>query len=150
VVTKKLRSVPADCAWGLDGSIARLRNLAPPFAKTYAEDGRVLKMKFSNRTIRWFKSVVFSASLAPVFMLDWRGAHRHLGSNPIEELTHVTGDWTLRFIVITLLISPLRRLAGTPDLIRFRRMVGLFGFFYGSLHILIYLCLEKSFDWQDI
>lgn len=107
-------------------------------------------MKFSNRSIRWFKSVVFSASLVPVFMLAWRAAHRHLGANPVEELTHVTGDWTLRFIVITLLISPFRRLAGIAELIRFRRMVGLFGFFYGSLHLLIYLCLDKFFDWHDI
>jgi hypothetical protein len=69
-------------------------------------------MKFSNRSIRWFKSVVFSASLVPVFMLAWRAAHRHLGANPVEELTHVTGDWTLRFIVITLLISPFRSAGG--------------------------------------
>ena len=107
-------------------------------------------MKFSNRLIRWSKSVVVSASLAPVFMLAWRAVHQHLGANPVEELTHVTGDWTLRFIVITLVISPLRRLAGIPDLIRFRRMAGLFGFFYGSLHLLIYLWLDKFFDWHDI
>jgi sulfoxide reductase heme-binding subunit YedZ len=107
-------------------------------------------MKFSNRSIRWSKIVVFSASLAPVLMLASRAAHQHLGANPVEELTHVTGDWTLRFIVITLLISPLRRLAGLSDLIRFRRMVGLFGFFYASLHLLIYLCIDKSFDWHDI
>jgi DMSO/TMAO reductase YedYZ heme-binding membrane subunit len=50
----------------------------------------VFEMKFSNRSIRWFKSVVFSASLVPVFMLAWRAAHRHLGANPVEELTHVT------------------------------------------------------------
>lgn len=107
-------------------------------------------MKFSNRSIRWSKVVVFAASLGPVFILAWRAAHQHLGANPVEELTHVTGDWTLRFIVITLLISPLRRLAGLSDLIRFRRMVGLFGFFYASLHLLIYLCLDKFFDWHDI
>ena len=107
-------------------------------------------MKFSNRSIRWSKIVVFSASLAPVFILAWRAAHQHLGANPVEELTHVTGDWTLRFIVITLLISPFRRLARLPDLIRFRRMMGLFAFFYSSLHLLIYLSLDKFFDWHDI
>lgn len=107
-------------------------------------------MKFSNRAIRGSKSIVLSAGVAPVLVLAWRAAHQHLGANPVEELIHVTGDWTLRFIVITLMISPFRRLAGIPDLIRFRRMIGLFGFFYGSLHLLTYLWLDKLFDWHDI
>jgi sulfoxide reductase heme-binding subunit YedZ len=107
-------------------------------------------MKFSNKSVRWSKGIVFSASLAPAFMLAWRGLHQHLGANPVETLTHVTGDWTLRFILITLIITPLRKLAGLPDLIRFRRMIGLFAFFYGSLHLLTYLWLDKFFDWQDI
>jgi methionine sulfoxide reductase heme-binding subunit len=81
-------------------------------------------MKFSNKSVRWSKGIVFSASLAPAFMLAWRGLHQHLGANPVETLTHVTGDWTLRFILITLIITPLRKLAGLPDLIRFRRMIG--------------------------
>jgi methionine sulfoxide reductase heme-binding subunit len=95
------------------------------------------------------QSVVFSASLAPVCMLAWRAAHHHLGANPVEELTHVTGDWTLSFIVITLLISPLRRWAGIPDLIRFRRMLDYLDSFTAA-YVLINLWLDKFFDWHDI
>ena len=103
---------------------------------------------------RWIKAPVFALCLCPVFLLGWRALHHGLGANPIEYITHFTGDWTLQFLVITLAITPLRKLLGLPDLIRFRRMSGLFAFFYGSLHFLTYIWLDKFFDlseiWKDI
>jgi sulfoxide reductase heme-binding subunit YedZ len=103
---------------------------------------------------RWIKAPVFVLCLLPVCLLAWRALHNRLGANPIEFITHFTGDWTLRFLVITLTITPLRKIIGWPDLIRFRRMVGLFAFFYGTLHFLTYIWLDKFFDlsetWKDV
>src|ERR1700722_19767757 len=96
------------------------------------------------------KAPVCLPCLIPVFLLGWRALHGGLGANPIEFVTHFTGDWTLRFLVITLAITPLRKLLGVPDFIRFRLMLGLFAFFYGSLHFLTYIWLDKFFDLSDI
>jgi len=78
----------------------------------------------------------------------------NLTANPLEYITHFTGDWTIRMIVITLVVTPLRKLLRLPDLIRFRRMIGLFAFFYGCLHFLTWLLLDKLFDplgmWQGM
>jgi len=82
--------------------------------------------------------------------LGWKAYQHTLGANPIEVITHATGDWTLRFLLITLSITPLRRLLKQPSLIRFRRMFGLFAFFYVSLHFLTYIWLDKSFDMHDM
>jgi sulfoxide reductase heme-binding subunit YedZ len=77
-----------------------------------------------------------------------------LSPNPVEFITHYTGDWTLRFILITLSITPLRMLANQPQFTRFRRMLGLFAFFYGVMHFITWLGLSNGFDlaqmWQDI
>ncbi len=99
---------------------------------------------------RWIRVLVFLASLAPVFWACWRAWHQDLTANPIEYITRYTGDWTLRFIVFTLAVTPLRKLLGLPDLIRFRRMIGLFAFFYGTLHFVTYIWLDKFFDLQDM
>jgi len=103
---------------------------------------------------RWTRVVVFLACLVPVFWACWRAWHQDLTANPIEYMTRYTGDWTLRFIVITLAITPLRKLLGLPDLIRFRRMIGLYAFFYGTLHFITYIWLDKFFDvadmWKDL
>ena len=99
---------------------------------------------------RWIKAPVFVLCLCPVFVLGWWAVHHGLGANPIEFITHFTGDWTLRFLLITLAITPVRKLLGVPDLIRFRRMLGLFAFFYGCLHFLTYIWLDKFFDLSDI
>lgn len=107
-------------------------------------------MKLGNTSIRRSKVAVFLAALAPAIWLGWRGLHNHLGANPIETVTHFTGDWALRFLLITLLVTPMRRLLGMPELVRFRRMLGLFAFFYGSLHFLAYFVLDKFFDLNDI
>src|SRR5271157_4918223 len=75
-------------------------------------------------------------------------------ANPVEYLQHATGDWTLRFLIFTLAITPLRKLLNLPDLIRFRRMLGLFAFFYVCLHFLTYIGPDQSFDlagmWKDV
>jgi sulfoxide reductase heme-binding subunit YedZ len=73
-----------------------------------------------------------------------------LTPNPLEYITHFTGNWTIRLLVATLAITPLRKLLAVPDLIRFRRMVGLFAFFYGCLHFLTYLWFDKLFDFHEI
>jgi len=101
-------------------------------------------------TTRWAKALMFALCLAPLALLGLRGLNQKLGANPIEFITHATGEWTLRLLLITLTITPLRKLAGLPELIRFRRMLGLFAFFYGLLHLATYLWLDKFFDWQEI
>ena len=99
---------------------------------------------------RWTRAVVFLLCLTPVFWLAWRGWHEDLSANPIEFITRYTGDWTLRFLVITLAVTPLRKLLGLPDLIKFRRMIGLYAFFYGVLHFTTYIWLDKFFDMVEM
>jgi len=100
---------------------------------------------------RWTKLPVFLLCLTPILLVLWRAFEGDgLTANPVEFITHFTGDWTIRFIVITLAVSPLRKLLALPDLIRFRRMFGLFAFFYGTLHFLTYLWLDKFFSLPDI
>jgi sulfoxide reductase heme-binding subunit YedZ len=105
-------------------------------------------------TSKWTKVVVFLLCLVPFFSLVDRALHNRLGANPVEFLQHATGDWTLRFLVFTLCITPLRKLFNLPDLIRFRRMLGLFAFFYVCQHFLTYLGPDQSFDlagmWKDV
>ena len=105
-------------------------------------------------TSKWAKAAVFLICLLPIEALGWRGLHNGLTANPIEFITHATGDWTLRFILFTLCVTPFRKLLGLPELIRFRRMFGLFAFFYGCLHFTTYIWLDKFFDlkevWKDI
>ena len=99
---------------------------------------------------KWIKLPVFLLCLVPVFKLGWKALHGELTANPIEYITHQTGDWTLIFIVATLAITPLRKLLGLPELIRFRRMLGLFAFFYGTLHFSTWIGLDKFFDWAEM
>jgi len=103
---------------------------------------------------KWSKPVVFLLCLTPLALLIWRWHAQNLTANPIEFITHATGDWTLRFLIITLCITPLRKLLGLPELIRFRRLLGLFAFFYACLHFTTYIWLDKFFDlsemWKDI
>jgi methionine sulfoxide reductase heme-binding subunit len=103
---------------------------------------------------RWTKVLVFLAGLLPLCWAGWRAWHNDLTANPIEYITRFTGDWTIRMVVLTLAVTPLRKLLGLPDLIRFRRMIGLYAFFYGSLHFVTYIWLDKFFDlaemWKDV
>jgi len=102
------------------------------------------------RASRLIKPLVFVAALGPLaylLLVAWQG---RLGANPIETITRSTGLWTLRFMLITLAVTPLRRLTGLNDIVRVRRMLGLFAFFYGSLHLLTYVWLDQFFDWAAI
>jgi sulfoxide reductase heme-binding subunit YedZ len=101
-------------------------------------------------TSKWTKVVVFALCLVPFGILLWRGFHNDLGLNPVEFVEHATGDWILRFLVITLAITPLRKILHLPQLIRFRRMMGLFAFFYACLHFSTWLGVDRSFNWHDI
>ena len=97
------------------------------------------------------KPVVFLASLGPFAWLVWAALTGNLSANPLSDLTNETGVWTLRFLCITLAITPLRRLTGWNAAIRFRRMTGLFAFFYGTLHFLIYVIADRfaGLDFTD-
>jgi len=94
--------------------------------------------------------VVFALSLAPFLWIGWKTYRGELTANPVEFYQHQTGDWTLRFLVFTLCITPLRRIFNLPELIRFRRMLGLFAFFYVSLHFLTYLGPDQSFSFSGM
>ena len=95
---------------------------------------------------KWAKVVVFTISLLPFAILVWQSFHNQLGPNPVEYLQHTLGDWTLRFLVFTLAITPFRKIFSLPELIRFRRMLGLFAFFYACLHFLTYLGPDQAFS----
>ena len=96
--------------------------------------------------VGWLKVAIFPVCLAPLALLIWKAATANLGANPIEAITHSTGDWTLRFLLVTLAITPLRKLTGQLWLIRLRRTFGLFAFFYGCLHFLTYIWLDQAFN----
>ena len=102
---------------------------------------------------RVFKPIVWVLCLTPLALLVY-GLYLDLGANPVETVTNTTGIWTLRLVVITLAITPLRWLTGVNQLINYRRLTGLFAFFYGSLHFLTYAFLDHQFDptgmWEDV
>lgn len=100
--------------------------------------------------LRYLKPLIFLACLIPAGRLVWRGLHADLGANPIEAITHGTGDWTLIFLLLTLSITPLRKLTRQYWLIGLRRMLGLFAFFYGCLHLMTYVWLDKFFDVHEM
>jgi sulfoxide reductase heme-binding subunit YedZ len=100
--------------------------------------------------VRRLKAVLFVACLVPLLRLGWLALHHGLGANPIEYITRSTGWWVLSFLLLTLLVTPLRRLTGWNWLLRLRRMLGLYAFFYASVHFSIYIWLDQFFDWQGI
>jgi methionine sulfoxide reductase heme-binding subunit len=103
---------------------------------------------------KWAKVLVFLLSLAPLAAIAWPFLHGDIIPNPVEFIQHATGDWTLRFLVFTLAITPFRKVFNLPELIRFRRMLGLFAFFYVCLHFSTYIGFDQSFDlsaiWKDV
>ncbi len=99
---------------------------------------------------KFLKPIVFLASLVPLAVLIVNGLRQNLGANPIEEITHQTGLWTLILLLVTLSITPLRRLTGINWLIQYRRMIGLFAFFYGVLHLMTYVWLDQFFDFHSM
>ena len=104
----------------------------------------------SSPQLAAIKSALFLVCLIPAFLL-WRGFELDtLGANPIETITRSLGEWTLRFLLITLTVTPLRKYTGWHWLIRLRRMLGLFTFAYGVSHLLTYVWLDQFFDWEAI
>ena len=99
---------------------------------------------------RVLKPAIFIAGLTPFALLVWAATHDGLGANPVEAITLETGDWTLRFLLITLAVTPIRRITGWHELVRVRRMLGLFAFFYVCLHFSTYLVLDAFFDLRYI
>ncbi|HJR61199.1 MAG TPA: protein-methionine-sulfoxide reductase heme-binding subunit MsrQ [Vicinamibacterales bacterium] len=96
------------------------------------------------------KPLIFAIALAPFLWLATRALTGRLSANPIEDITLTTGIWTLRFLVITLAITPLRRITGWNRAIQYRRMLGLFAFFYAVLHVSTYVVLDLFFAWDLI
>jgi len=96
------------------------------------------------------KAAVFAASLVPFGYLLWAAFADALGANPAEYLLRSTGDWTLRFLCLTLAVTPVRQITGLNWLLRYRRMLGLFTFFYGVVHLLCYAGFDMGFDLADI
>jgi sulfoxide reductase heme-binding subunit YedZ len=95
---------------------------------------------------KFIKPVVFLICLIPFAILVWDTFNlENLGANPVEALTHRTGDWALRFILIVLAVTPLRQLTGQVSLVKYRRMLGLFAFFYVCQHFLVYFLLDLEF-----
>jgi sulfoxide reductase heme-binding subunit YedZ len=105
----------------------------------------------SDKAIRHvIKPVLFMTCLVPFVTLVIGAVNDTLGINPVETMTRETGDWTLRFLLVTLAITPLRRLSGKSWLFRLRRMLGLYAFFYACLHFLTYFWFDQYFDWMEI
>lgn len=104
-----------------------------------------------HKTIAFvIKPVLFTVCLVPFIALVIGAVNNTLGTNPVETMTHETGEWTLRFLLLTLMITPLRRLSGKSWLIKLRRMLGLYAFFYACLHFITYIWFDHYFDWVEI
>lgn len=100
--------------------------------------------------IKLVKPFIFSLCLLPLILLFRDFYLDELGANPFEVLTRSTGEWTLRFVLVTLAMTPLRSITGAAWPLRFRRMLGLFAFCYVCVHLLTYLWLDHFFDWEEI
>ena len=120
-------------------------------AEDAAKDARNARKKRRERPeVLFLKATVFVNALVPLALLGWDIAHDRLGANPIEFITRTTGTLTLVFLLLTLAITPARRFFDAPLLARLRRMLGLFAFFYGTLHFLTYVWLDKFFSLRGI
>lgn len=100
--------------------------------------------------IKWLSNALFAICLLPLLYLAWLKYEHRLGINEIERVARFTGDWTLRFLLITLSITPLRKIKALAPLGKFRRMLGLFTFFYATLHMLHYFGIDTQWNWQVI
>jgi methionine sulfoxide reductase heme-binding subunit len=107
-------------------------------------------MRTAPPPIRTAKTAVWLLCLVPLIRLIWKGFHDGLGANPIEFVTLSTGTWALVLLLTSLSVTPLRRLTGISWLIRFRRLLGLFAFFYAVLHFTTYVWLDKFFDFTEM
>ena len=99
---------------------------------------------------KYLKPGVFLLSLIPFLIIIYKIFFNQLGPEPVKEITHHTGEWTLIFIIITLAMSPLKKITKLNIWISFRRMLGLFVFFYATIHLMTYVVIDYRFDWQQI
>ena len=99
---------------------------------------------------KYLKPGVFILSLIPFLIITYKIFFDQLGPEPVKEITHHTGEWTLIFIVLTLSMTPLKRITKSNVWISFRRMLGLFVFFYATIHLMTYVVIDYRFDWQQI
>jgi methionine sulfoxide reductase heme-binding subunit len=102
------------------------------------------------KDIKFYKLAIFINSLVPLALLGWDWRRGQVGANPLDFLTRTTGTLTLIFLVLTLAVTPFRKWTGVQWLVRFRRMLGLYAFFYGSLHFITYVWFDKWFDLRAI
>lgn len=107
-------------------------------------------MASQQHIIKYVKILIFLLALIPFGLLTARAFSGTLGANPVETITHATGQWSLRFLLLTLAITPLRQLTGWNSVQRGRRMLGLFAFFYACLHVLTFLVFDHFFNWSAI
>jgi sulfoxide reductase heme-binding subunit YedZ len=124
-------------------------NCMRAWTSTSIFDAMAIK-NLDNKTLARIKTFIFLLALIPLARLGFGVYLDTLGANPIEKITRTTGYWTLTFLLITLTATSLRLMLGWLWLIRLRRMLGLFAFFYGCLHFLTYLVLDQFFDWESI
>jgi len=106
--------------------------------------------RMDDSRIKALKTIIFLMSLAPLARLSYGGLLDQLGANPIEKILRQTGFWTLTFLTLTMAVTPIRRWFGLIWLARLRRMLGLYAFFYGLLHLATYVVLDQYFDWEGI
>ena len=99
---------------------------------------------------KYIKIPIFFLSLLPILIIFYQITFNQLGPEPVKEITHVTGNWTLRFIIITLAMTPLQKFTKLNFWITYRRMFGLFVFFYASAHMMTYVGIDYRFDWSSI
>jgi methionine sulfoxide reductase heme-binding subunit len=104
----------------------------------------------SSPQVFWFKCALFTLLLMPLALLVWRVMNDKLGANPVEFVTRATGWWVLFLLCVTLCVTPARKLLGLPWLLRVRRMLGVFAFFYAALHFTIYIWADQNFDLQGV
>lgn len=110
-----------------------------------------MKLTLSDKKISYIiKPALFFACLVPITSLIWGALNDTLGANPVETMTRETGEWTLRFLLITLSITPVRKIFNWSWLIKLRRMLGLFAFFYAVMHFITYIWFDQYFDWGEI
>ena len=107
-------------------------------------------MRLFRDRIAALKPLLFAACLTPLACLIWDALHDGLGTDPVAQLEHRSGDWALRLLLVTLAITPLRRLAGRAELVRFRRMLGMFAFFYACVHLAIYVFIDLGAYWSQL
>ena len=129
---------------GLSTRDARRATLRPPRDPASRRRRRALT--------RWLKPVVFALSLLPLAWIVWAALTDPdaLGSNPINEVEHFTGEWALRFLLFTLAVTPARVITGWGELVKYRRMLGLFAFFYATVHLATWVGVDMELDLGDM